>query len=121
MEILYSWGSSIKQNSAVQLFIDSQEFMITFEIGHEEMTVLFQNGMIEITKMVKAQIPQIYIKGNLESIEKLLKGQCSLRELISQQFIIVEATFRKILFLETLFKLAHSDFISEISKNNLTV
>ncbi|HYK73986.1 MAG TPA: hypothetical protein VEV44_12820 [Pseudoneobacillus sp.] len=119
MEMIYTWGTSLQKNSSILLFLQSHKILLSFEIDNETIFVLFQNGVIDMTKQAVDDIPDALIKGDKGAIEKLLTGDLLLRELISLKQIFVQSSFRKLLFLESLFKLAHLQFNSEISKKQL--
>lgn len=119
LEMIYTWGTSLQKNSSILLFLQSHKILLSFEIDNETIFVLFQNGVIDMTKQAVDDIPDALIKGDKGAIEKLLTGDLLLRELISLKQIFVQSSFRKLLFLESLFKLAHLRFNSEISKKQL--
>jgi hypothetical protein len=119
-ECIRNWVSSLQQNPSVLLLVQSQEIQVCFDFHHDKVYVLFLNGKVELINDKQEHLSDVLIKGDVESFGKLLTGQLSLRKMVIQHQITVQASFRKTLLLESIFQLAHPQFLSEISINSLT-
>jgi hypothetical protein len=119
-ECIRNWVSSLQRNPSVLLLVQSQEVQVCFDSRHEKVHVLFLNGKVELITDKHEHLSEVIITGDHESFEKLLKGHLSLRKMVIHQQITVQASFRKTLLLESIFQLAHPQFLSEISINSLT-
>ncbi|MBS4190657.1 hypothetical protein KHA94_10725 [Bacillus sp. FJAT-49705] len=103
VELATAFIEEVKLNGHINQLLRGTAFSICLKSENEEIPLLFRDGEITVHFPDPDQIYDAIITGPKERIYSILTGQEKLRDVISRSGITVEATFRKILFLESLF------------------
>jgi hypothetical protein len=97
-EAVQSFLTEIREKDHLLQLINQNRFSLTFKQGQENISLAFKDGEIIFDFL----LPNYEIKGDISS---LLKGEKTLRALIRNGDISINAPFRVLLMLESFFYL----------------
>ncbi|MGN7426976.1 hypothetical protein ACTHO5_15235 [Cytobacillus praedii] len=117
LSIRLTWGEGMKEVTAafihevktkghLAVFLKGVSFTLCIRTKDEILCIRFQNGDVEICPPEPANTYDVLITGTEERISSILMGNEKLRSAIRAKNILVDSTFRRLLFLESLFLLS---------------
>jgi putative sterol carrier protein len=98
-----NWLSTLN-HSSLPILTKSHNLHVCLQAEKEKLLFVIKDGTILPVEMNKQA--DVTISANDEMLIKLLTGQVHLRKLISENQISVQASFRSVLLLESVFQLA---------------
>lgn len=96
----------VMSKSHVNHFIKHASFSLCIQTEKEMINFQFSNGSISRSYPQSVENFDVIIVGSSENIRSILSGQEKLRDVIHKRGVRVTTTFRKLLFLESLFILS---------------
>ena len=99
----------VSSKEHVGIFIEKASFSLKMQSEDNHATLIFSNGSILFDTAQRIENPDAVISGSLESLSLILEGKEKLRTAAGKGQIKIVSTFRKTLFLETLFILAKNN------------
>lgn len=96
----------VNSKEHVEIFIEKASWSLKIQSDDDQITLIFLNGNISIDATQKIENPDVVISGPIECLSLIIEGKEILRTAADNGKIRITSTFRKILFLETLFILA---------------
>lgn len=121
-KLVASFINDVKSKDHIILFLKDAAFTFVIQTETESVTLLFSKGDISISPHPNmGNLENVILSGSFASIASILTGREKLRTAVKNEQISASSTFRKILFLESLFILASKDdnsnqFSQKISK-----
>ncbi|MED3573767.1 hypothetical protein [Cytobacillus praedii] len=117
LSIRLTWGEGMKEVTAafihevktkghLAVFLKGVSFTLCIRTKDEILCIRFQNGDVKICPSEPANTYDVLITGTEERISSILMGNEKLRSAIRAKKILVDSTFRRLLFLESLFLLS---------------
>ncbi|MED3549578.1 hypothetical protein [Cytobacillus praedii] len=117
MSIRLTWGEGMKEVTAafihevktkghLAVFLKGVSFTLCIRTKDDILCIRFQNGDVTICPPEPANTYDVIITGTEERISSILMGNEKLRNAIRAKNILVDSTFRRLLFLESLFLLS---------------
>lgn len=96
----------VKSKGHVKHLIKDASFSLRIQTEREEVILEFRNGNILIAYPQKIENPDVTIIGSLESLRSIFMGKEKLSEAVNKRKITIKSSFRKLLFLESIFILS---------------
>jgi len=96
----------VKTKEHIAPLIKTADFSVGIQSEDEFIVLNIVNGNITLFTASFLEEPSIRISGSINNIASILSGKEKLRTAINKREIIIATTFRKLLFLESLFILA---------------
>ncbi len=117
LSIRLTWGEGLKEVTAafihevktkghLAVFLKGVSFTLCIRTKDDILYIRFQNGDVKICPSEPANTYDVIITGTEERISSILMGNEKLRNAIRAKNILVDSTFRRLLFLESLFLLS---------------
>lgn len=106
-DMVQAFIDSIKEREHVLRLIENIDLLIDFTANQKETTLLIKNGDFSIIE--KSDYHDCEISGEEDKIKDFIEGRQKLRNLIKNGELHVNASFRTILLLESLFFLGKSE------------
>lgn len=96
----------VKSKGHVKKLINNASFSLCIQTEREVVILVFRNENIFITYPQNNENPDVTIFGSIENLRSIFMGKEKLREAINKRKIQVQSSFRRLLFLESLFILS---------------
>ena len=108
-QVLSTFIETFNQKPALSNLVKEKTIKICFETTDLEHYYLFFENSGALTHPISTEekFETVTIKGKKQIITEIVKGQLKLRQAISDQDLIVTATFRSVLLLESIFYLVN--------------
>ncbi len=118
--MINKWVSILKESSAIRKFILLKKLNIQLELEERVHTINIEYGDIILTNTVNND-PDVILKISDSTFEKLILGQVSIRNGISDNLVLIKSSFRNILLLDSIFQIASLTYSLDHNKNFLTI
>lgn len=107
-ELVEKFIEEVKSKGHVKQLINNADasFSLLIQTEREVAKLVFDNKNILITYPQYFENPDVTISGSIENLRSIFMGKEKLREAINNKNITVQASFRRLLFLESLFFLS---------------
>lgn len=96
----------VKRKGHISCLLKDVSFSLCMETGKNKVPIMFRDGAILISSPYHDESYDVTISGTEESIHSVLIGEERLRSAMKARKLTVKSTFRRILFLESLFILS---------------
>lgn len=103
-ELLNSLVAEVNSRTHLVPLLKKTDLTILMTTGKEEFYLIIEEGKLRSEESVEKDA-DVFIEGNPDSIRLLLTGKMKLREAVKQELLKLDASFRVVLFLESLFLL----------------
>lgn len=105
-ELVTAFIHEVKTKEHLAVFLKGNSFSLGIRTENEKMCIRFRNGDVSICSPDPNHTYDVLISGSKDRICSVLMGNEKLRNAMKTKTIFVDSTFRKILFLESLFCLS---------------
>ncbi|WP_313803774.1 hypothetical protein [Cytobacillus sp.] len=120
LSIRLTWGEDMKEVTAafihevktkghLAIFLKGVFFTLCIRTKDEILCIQFQNGDVKICQPDPSNSYDVLISGSKDQVCSIIKGNEKLRNAIRNKKILVDSSFRRVLFLESLFLLSKQD------------
>lgn len=96
----------VKTKGHLTVFLKGVFFTLCIQTKDEIICVQFQNGDVKICPPDPSNSYDVLISGSKDQVCSIIKGNEKLRNAIRNRKILVDSSFRRVLFLESLFLLS---------------
>ncbi|MBP2240417.1 putative sterol carrier protein [Cytobacillus eiseniae] len=107
-EIADAFINELETKSHIGSLLSEASFSLCIRSDDEEIHLLFQNGGLTVYPAFSNNCVDVLLAGSKENIRSVLMGKERLRSAMNTRRVKVQSTFRKILFLESLFILSNT-------------
>ncbi|MET3697430.1 SCP-2 sterol transfer family protein [Bacillus oleivorans] len=99
-EKVLSWLDRLEDRTDLHLLIPPYQTIVSIESDEEKINFILAKDKCE--KVESETEPDVSVRGNAQSIQKLLAGTEMLQTLFKQREISIKGTYRTVLLLESL-------------------
>ncbi|WP_102273959.1 hypothetical protein [Cytobacillus massiliigabonensis] len=105
-EVTAAFIHEVKSKGHLAVLLKGMSFILCIRTKDDILYIQFQNGDVEICPPDQNHTYDVLIAGSKDRISSILMGNEKLRSSIRAKNILVDSTFRRLLFLESLFLLS---------------